>query len=391
VSYVLSEEAAAHWEDQPLGPLHVRTLAAARLLVELRRRSPDSGSSGIVSSEPGSSELGPLPAPEVVITALPLPWTVELAVRAHAAGLSGADELARRLGEWEPDAAVGEFARWSADDSLPPSLAEAVGELTTIVAGCSSPTIHIDVLGPLRATVDGDALDGPDLRRSRVRTLLALLAVCGPIDRDRVVELIWPDAEPAAARQNLRVTLTRLRRALLVPGAPSTPGVVRTEGDVLALAGPPTVVVDLHRFRALVADSGRQRAEGDAAASVASLHDAVDLWRGDPLGDLEDVAGLSSTVDDVRCEVVDAGLQLGEALLVAGAFDGALRCAVQCRAASPYDERAHRLAIAANVHRQDHQGVQHAVAVLNDALGELGVEPQPSTRMLLRRAAELSG
>jgi len=32
--------------------------------------------------------------------------------------------------------------------------------------------------------------------------------------------------------------------------------------------------------------------------------------------------------------------------------------------------------------------VQRAVAALHDALGELGVEPQPSTKMLLRRAGE---
>jgi DNA-binding SARP family transcriptional activator len=376
VSYLLAEGAAEHWDEQPLGPLHERTRSAARLLAELRR--------GAVADD------GRLPQPEVVMTSLPLPWSVELAVRAHADGVVGAFDLAHRLGEWEPAAAARELARWSSDDSLPASLVESARVLATAVAACTSPTVHVEVLGPLRVTVGGDALDAPDLRRSRVRTLLELLAVCGPIDRDRVIELIWPDAEPAAARQNLRVTLTRLRRALLAPGVPSTTPMVLADGDDLALASPPTLAVDLDRFRSIVAEADRRRDDGDTAATVVSLHEAFDLWRGTALADLEEVAGLASEVDEARREVVDVGLRLGEALLVAGVFDAALRCAVRCRSASRYDERAHRLAIAANVHRQDHAGVQSAVGVLHEALAELGVEPQPSTMMLLRRAGEFS-
>ena len=54
--------------------------------------------------------------------------------------------------------------------------------------------------------------------------------------------------------------------------------------------------------------------------------------------------------------------------------------------AAPYDERAHRLAIAAHLQRRDGDAVRAAVAAARTMLDELGVEPEPGTRMLFRQA-----
>ena len=60
--------------------------------------------------------------------------------------------------------------------------------------------------------------------------------------------------------------------------------------------------------------------------------------------------------------------------------------AEQARAASPYLERAHRLAVAAQLQRRDHQGAARAVAEAEAMLADLGLEPEPDTAMLLRQA-----
>ncbi len=71
---------------------------------------------------------------------------------------------------------------------------------------------------------------------------------------------------------------------------------------------------------------------------------------------------------------------------MAGRFDESLTCAEQARAASPYFERAHRLAVAAQLQRRDHEGAAVAVAEAESMLAELGLEPEPATAMLLRQA-----
>jgi DNA-binding SARP family transcriptional activator len=89
--------------------------------------------------------------------------------------------------------------------------------------------------------------------------------------------------------------------------------------------------------------------------------------------------------------LVDECLRLGELLLVAGRFDEALHLAEQSRLASPYSERAHRLAIAGQLQRQDRVGLAAAVRSTETMLADLGVEPEASTQMLLRRAAARLG
>ena len=120
---------------------------------------------------------------------------------------------------------------------------------------------------------------------------------------------------------------------------------------------------------------------------VACLARAIDLWRGDPLVDLASVEELDGEVEYVHRSLVDECLRLGELLLVAGRFDESLQCAERSRLASPYSERAHRLAIACHLQRHDHSGLESAVRSTQTLLADLGVEPDDATKMLVRRAA----
>ena len=111
------------------------------------------------------------------------------------------------------------------------------------------------------------------------------------------------------------------------------------------------------------------------------------MWRGDPLDDLSSIDELNGEIEHVRRSLLDACLRLGELLLVAGRFDEALRCAERGRSASPYSERAHRLAIACHLQRHDRSGLESAVRSTERMLADLGVDPEDATKMLLRRAA----
>lgn len=126
-------------------------------------------------------------------------------------------------------------------------------------------------------------------------------------------------------------------------------------------------------------------AAGDAATQAAHLADAVGLWRGDPLTDLERVPELSIEVDHLRMQLLDALLTLGELRLSEGA-PSTVDCAERALAADPYDERAFRLLIAAHLQRGDRSQVRSAVERTLAMLRDLGVDPSPQTAILVRQA-----
>ena len=73
--------------------------------------------------------------------------------------------------------------------------------------------LRVGVLGGLHLTVGGRPLVG--LASAKARALLVYLAVTGtPQSRSALAGLLWSDLPEEAARTNLRLVLTKLRRAL---------------------------------------------------------------------------------------------------------------------------------------------------------------------------------
>lgn len=376
LAYVLDARARERWKAAALGPSLARQCAIAELLLAARDGALD--------------PRDRLPPAAVVLTALPLPWSVELAARAVATGSYYATGFAEALASFAPHAMRRELehvvstAR-SSNDTL---FGDAAQSLLDAMADPTRPPVSVDVLGPFRVRVGHDNVDSPNLRRRRVRALVELLALIGPVRRERLTDLMWPDLDAAAGSRNLRVTLTRVRR-LLEPDRPAGArcSTLCFEHDMVALAHAPAVEVDLWEFRRELAAADAAERRGDPVTVVAMLERACNRWRGDPLADVELDDVMAGAVEEVRQLVVDTAARLGELLLVAGRFDDAVTWAQRVVGASPYSERGHRLAIAAHLHKRDHDGADRVVATVGAMLDDLGVDPEPSTQMLIRQAA----
>ncbi len=376
IAYVASDTVREYWDDAALGPSHARARAIARHLLTARDGRLDR-----------HTELA---SPSMVVTTLPLPWTVELAVRAHAAGCSDGTALVRDVATWLPAPTRREL-EWLAAHGDATCRAAAVGLGEDLLDLTHVPLV-IDVLGPLRLSKGDLEIRGNELRRGRVRTLLALLVLRGPVRRERICDLLWPDLAPATAARNLRVTLSHLRRLLDSDmEAPRSTSTIRSAHDSIELAGPPLVDTDLRRLEGHLAAANQAEQVGDTSGIIAHLTQAVHMWRGDPLVDLIALDELSGDIEYIQRSIIDACQQLGELQLIAGRFDEALRCAERSRVAAPYSERAHRLAIACHLQRRDRAGLNSAVRTTHHMLDELGVEPEAATSMLLRRAEVLLG
>jgi DNA-binding SARP family transcriptional activator len=137
---------------------------------------------------------------------------------------------------------------------------------------------RIEMLGWLRAT-HGDRV----VSRFRTRKTAALLGYLALYahrshPRDLLVELLWPESDPDAARTSLRVALASLRRQLEPAGVP--PGAVLLADRATIQLNPAAIVTDVAQFEA--ARDAAARA-GSETERLARLSEAVALYRGELL------------------------------------------------------------------------------------------------------------
>ena len=391
IPFVLDDRVRKRWTPDSVGPTLTAQLDVATMFLAARDGS--------------LARSTRLPSAAALLTALPLAWSVEFVARATGSGCNGAHRLAENLSSYSPLAFRRELEYHAGRASEPDRTRHPQDPMSELVRGASAllevlvdplhPPVRVEVLGPLRILFGNNVRTAPDVRRNRVRTLIALLALIGPVRRERLVDLMWPDLDAAAGGRNLRVTLTRVRNVLEPDRrSGSASSALRFEHDTVALAAGPLVEVDLYEFRRDLAEADAADRRGDPVAVVATLEHACELWRGRPFADVDEATDLAdelgvvrSALEDVRQLVVDAALRLGELLLVAGQFDEAVRWAERVIDESPYTERAHRLAIAAHLQRRDLGSVERAIANVRTMLAGLGVDAEPSTKMLMRQGA----
>lgn len=191
------------------------------------------------------------------------------------------------------------------------------------------PVVRVDLLGPLRLTVSGAAVDIPGPKR---RAVLALLAAAEgrSVPVDDLLDALWPAEVPPSARASLHSHVSRVRRHL---GAAA--GRLEAQPQAYRLdLGPDGT--DIARARSLLAASATV-AGADRLRAVA---EAQNLWRGEPLAEFADVsplAALAVALHDLRRTVEH---EYAAALLDAGDAAGAVEAAGRLAAAEPLAEPA---------------------------------------------------
>jgi DNA-binding SARP family transcriptional activator/tetratricopeptide (TPR) repeat protein len=140
--------------------------------------------------------------------------------------------------------------------------------------------VELALVGSFRLTIGGREVDaGP----ARQRTLLAALAVDAGqrVPLGTLIDRIWGEAPPTAAREGVYAYVTRLRQVFARAGLPTSPLRSGSGGYALDLEADR---VDLLRFQRLVADARLDRYGEESRA--AALERALELCRGPALADL---------------------------------------------------------------------------------------------------------
>jgi DNA-binding SARP family transcriptional activator len=159
------------------------------------------------------------------------------------------------------------------DDVLPPSPAP--------IHTLPRPMLTVHMLGRLRVAIN----DQPIERCSnRGRAVLAYLLVHRhqPVLRDVLMDIFWPDATPAAARNSLNVALHSLRRSFR--RLSDVPVIVFQDG---AYSLNPELVtwLDVEEFVQHAELGYRREAEGDVEAAIVEYEAAAALYEGDFLSE----------------------------------------------------------------------------------------------------------
>jgi LuxR family maltose regulon positive regulatory protein len=368
LTYVLAPDTRPHWDSMPLrGHLAIaRSLGAAVVAVREGR-----GTQHLRQFEP--------PPPDVVRALLHHRLAAELAVALHRAGRHEAMPLLDALGPPGRRA-----ARQLARERTP--LAAAARALLAAVPAPPQRAVELAVLGPLALRRGGRDVSGGDLRRERVRELLAFLVLQRKATRKAIIAALWPDLDERSGANNLRVTLTYLLRLLEPDRAAGEPAyTVRIDGQDVRLVVGTALRVDADAFdEHLVA---ARNAEGEGAPSVALDHllAAVALYRGDLFADVPEAEWLTFDRDHYRRQFVAAATRAGQLLVGLSELDRAEAVGRAAISADPWAEDAHAVLVSAAVARSDRAAARRALERCETALAELGVEPSDEVRRLARR------
>lgn len=156
-------------------------------------------------------------------------------------------------------------------------------DAATTLANAREDTMEIRLLGPLSVSRNGTQLDVTGPKR---RALLSLLAINAgsPLGNERITEALWPDTHTGREESTLRVHISHLRD-VLEPDRDSDPAVLVTSGAGYMLETA-HLDVDALRFVDLVSQA-RDRGDSEPEESLKALGEALALWRGRPLQDVE--------------------------------------------------------------------------------------------------------
>src|SRR5262249_55255085 len=140
--------------------------------------------------------------------------------------------------------------------------------------------LRVETLGPLCVYAEGWELAlGPPKQRAAFAVLA--LNANRAVSRDELIDCIWGESPPATVTGSLHTYVSGLRRALAGLGE-----LLTSSGSGYVLRLDPERV-DVRLVERLAAQARVSRSEGDPAAALTALDEAMACWRpGSPLSGL---------------------------------------------------------------------------------------------------------
>jgi DNA-binding SARP family transcriptional activator/DNA-binding XRE family transcriptional regulator len=234
--------------------------------------------------------------------------------------------------------------------------------------------LWVAALGPLEAWRDGRPLSlGPPARRAVLGLLLVDSGAL--VRRGTIIDVLWGQEPPRTAVDLVQAHVSRLRQVLQPRRhARGADGVFHSVRGAyrLSLSGEE---LDLLLFRDLAARAGTVRAHGDDVTACELYEEALGLWRGDPLADVDVLSG-NPGITLLRQQLVGVLLRYAETASALGQYRRVLPRLQALAAAEPLNESAHAcLMIALAGSGQQAAAIRIYEDLRSRLDGELGLYP----------------
>jgi DNA-binding SARP family transcriptional activator len=238
-------------------------------------------------------------------------------------------------------------------------------------------TLDVQVLGPIRAAVDGTEVP---LRGHTERALLValVLSVDHAVSADQLVMAVWGDNPPPSARNTMQSAISRLRHKF--------GGVIVGDGHSYRLATAPDCI-DAVRFERLVVAAEGALADDPQLAGALSV-EAMALWRGVPFGELADdelVLAEVQRLDELRSNAEATRLEADVAL---GRFASVIARLRAELVEQPYRERLWFLLMVALARAGRRVEALRAYDDVWDVMASVGLEPSRELQELQSQIIE---
>jgi LuxR family maltose regulon positive regulatory protein len=250
--------------------------------------------------------------------------------------------------------------------------------------------LRVHTLGEFAAFRGELAIPPNSWRRAKARQLFQLLLTFrhGSLDRDQILEYLWPGMDPAAAGRNFKVTLNSLYHVLEPDRDPgSESALICRDGSAYGIRPGADIRLDAERFAALVAQAnaafGRQPAD-----AARLLEEALDLYKGDYLPEALYETWAAAERERLAVLFLSAADRLAELYVDNRRYEQAVELAYRILKADNCWERAYRHLMLAYRGLGDHGQIarvyHRCVQTLKE---ELDVLPAPETTALFESLA----
>ncbi|MGH9090283.1 MAG: AfsR/SARP family transcriptional regulator, partial [Acidimicrobiales bacterium] len=249
------------------------------------------------------------------------------------------------------------------------------------ISGTRRAPLCVRLLGPMTVEAWGTTV-ATGLRASAYELLAWFCCRPEGATLDRVVDALWPDAEPGRGRERFWTAMGNLRSRVRHLAAEPTAATV----EVIAKAGEhyrpeaEHLDVDLWRFEAALADAAHAQSP---AAEIDALERTVALYGGD-LCEGADYLWVEPVREDLHRRALDAAVRLAERLGEHGRAEAAATALLRATEIDPICETVARRLMAQQAELGRLDAVRHTWERLGSHLGALDLDPEPATARLYR-------
>lgn len=248
--------------------------------------------------------------------------------------------------------------------------------------------LRVQTLGAFRVWRGDLEIQPREWQRDKARQLFQLLITQHgrALQREAIVERLWPDLSPEAAERDFKVALSALNKTIEPARPPEAPfAFIVRDGKSYGIRPDADICIDAatfeHECHAGVAELA---ISGTPGKGINRLIAALEMYAGSYLPDALYEDWASAERERLLSLYLRTADRLADALNESGRYEEALDVCERILAYDPCWERAYRTMMLAHAHRGNRplalRTFQRCAAVMS---AELGVEPSPATAELL--------